>query len=168
MKVVCRILRGQLFPRDDVEMPLEKFEPYATTFYHHKPRMIKYRSEGVNLLIFTTLRFRLMGGGKAHESVLHQFLKTLPWQMHVSGLTLASMTVTHHLHSLVNLHKLTLPHFSTELELFPASKFIHKGKAHVNIFHTGRIVITGVRDINKTQHHLLPQITHNLKHAFYS
>ena len=150
---------------------LEDLAPYAHTFYQHKPRMIKYRHEGITILIFTSLRVRLMGGGETHAAVLRLFLDSLPWPIAVVGteLRLSNMTVTHHLPFCLNLHKLIShhKHFSTELEIFPAAKFLHGGREHVNVFHTGRIVITGVRDINNVENHILPRLLPLLQHALH-
>lgn len=168
MKVVCRVMSGQLLLLGADKIVLEQLAPYAQRFYQHKPRMIKYRSEGVTLLVFTSLRFRLMGGGENHMRVLHEFLQRLPWNLFVSDINVSTMTVTHHLGMRVNLHKLDARHFSSELELFPASVWLHGiGRENVNIFHTGRIVITGVRSINKVETHLLPRLLPLLSHALY-
>jgi TATA-box binding protein (TBP) (component of TFIID and TFIIIB) len=131
--------------------------------------MIKYHQHGVTLLIFTSLRFRLMGKGEAHMQLLEDFLLRLPWTIRVATRIQVNMTVTHQLEQCVNLHKLSHNNrFSTELELFPAAKFIHNGSEHVNVFHTGRLVITGVRDINKIQNVLLPDLLLCVQDALYS
>jgi TATA-box binding protein (TBP) (component of TFIID and TFIIIB) len=170
MKIVCKILHGQLIAPHGEIISLENLSPFAHVFYQHKPRMLKYHQNEITLLIFTSLRFRLMGKGDAHMQVVEDFLHLLPWNMCVSTRIQVNMTVTHKLEQNVNLHKLLHNNnrFSAELELFPAAKFIHNGSEHVNIFHTGRIVITGVRDINKIQNILLPDLLLCVQDALYS
>ena len=145
MKVVCQIYRGQL----SADCTLEQLEPFATNFYSHRPRMIRFRLNGITLLIFTSFRFRLMGRGDQHLAVLHSFLKKLPWQLKVSNLHLSTSTVVHDLGHSVNLYSLESDHFFVELEIFPAAIFRHGGKEHINVFHTGRLVITGVQNFDK-------------------
>ena len=169
MKVVCKILHGQLLPNHGEIITLEKLSHFTHVFYQHRPRMLKYNKNGVTLLIFTSLRFRLLGKGEAHLQLLEDFLLHLPWTIRVATQIQVNMTVTHQLEKCVNLHRLSHNNrFSTELELFPAAKFIHTGREHVNVFHTGRIVITGVRDINKSQNILLPNLLLHIQDALYN
>lgn len=154
MKVICRIYRGQLF--SERELRLEDLAPFATHFYQHRPRMIKYRNANVTLLIFTSLRFRLMGSGESHWQVLNDFLHSLPCgeelKVKKEDLVLSGMTVTHQLsRKNINLRSLN-EDFRVELELFPAAQWLHgRGKEHINVFHTGSVVITGVTSIDKAE-----------------
>ena len=101
---------------------LEDLVPYATQFYNHRPRMIKIRKEGVTLLIFTSMKFRLLRKGDQHVQILHEFLQSLPWKSCISEMT-THMTVSHQLSMTnINLHKLDYRDFSVEMELFPAAK----------------------------------------------
>ena len=114
--------------------------------------MIKYHKNGVTLLLFTTFKFRLMGPGQEHRQILKEFLTQLPWIASVGEMTV-NMTVSHQLPDgvHVNLWKLEEEAFQKEMELFPAAKLIHEGREHVNVFHSGHIVITGVRDLNRVE-----------------
>ncbi len=82
MKVVSCIYVGQLTcsttPYELDHLTLEDLAPHAHTFYQHKPRMIKYRHDGITVLIFTSLGVRLMGSGETLEEVLRLFLDSLP------------------------------------------------------------------------------------------
>ena len=78
MKVECIMHHGTLsFPET---VCLEDLVPYASKFYNHRPRMIKVRKEGVTLLIFTSMKFRLLGKGDQHVQILHEFLRSLPYE----------------------------------------------------------------------------------------
>src|ERR1700743_648037 len=102
MKIVCQIYRGQLTG----ECSLDQLAPYATNFYSYRPRMLRFRRNGITLLIFTSLRFRLMGGGDQHITVLREFLKRVPWQLKASSLQMSAFTVVHSLDQTINIHKL--------------------------------------------------------------
>jgi TATA-box binding protein (TBP) (component of TFIID and TFIIIB) len=89
-----------------------------------------------------------MGKGDFHRKVLENFLHSLPWISQISSMT-SSMTIVHQLPmDHINLHTLDIKHFQVELELFPAAKLLHSGREHVNVFHTGKLIILGVRDMN--------------------
>ena len=173
MRVVCRIYRGRLEGRDG--LTLEELAPYAHHFYQHRPRMIKYRESGVSLLVFTSMQFRLMGGGENHLRVLQKFLQRLPWHgaVQARNVLLSTMTVTHQLEQTsINLHRLgqqSPQHFVVELELFPAAAWINRGggREHVNVFHTGCVVITGVQSINSVACNILPLLTADVENALH-
>lgn len=164
MHVVCRVCHGILkFLNDTCLKDMEKF---ATKFYKHRPYMIKYHDKGITLLIFTSFKFRLMGKGDLHVQVLEDFLRKLPWKSKFS-ITTSNMTIAHHLpETLINLHKLSRQHFQVEMELFPAAKLIHPRQEHVNLFHTGHIVITGVHDLTDAQT-LIDTVSNHIQHAIY-
>lgn len=163
MKVVCQNVSGQLYS----EKRLEDFVPYAERFYSHRPRMVKFHHrDGITLLIFTSLRFRLMGKGENHMKVLHEILKRLPWSVTYGSIHLNSMTVTHQLPHPVNLYRLNRDHFRVEHEIFPAAEWIHDSNEHFNVFHSGCVVITGVKCLHKTETILLPRLVHDIQHAF--
>ena len=89
--------------------------------------MIKVRKEGVTLLIFTSMKFRLLGKGDQHVQILHEFLQSLPWESCISEVN-THMTVSHQLATTnINLHKLDYRDFSVEMELCPAAKLRHCG-----------------------------------------
>jgi hypothetical protein len=145
MFVTCRIYRGEL----KTNVTLNELVPYATTFYAKRPRMIRFRQEGVSHQIFNNFKFRLMGGGDKHRHVLYTFLERLPFNVDVVGdLQLSTMTVTHrYTHQQgFNLLRLLRSHFRVELGLFPTAKWLHPyGRENVNLFYTGSLVITGVK-----------------------
>ena len=145
MRVECRNYHGSISVPGHM-VSLEDLVPYASKFYNHKPRMVTYCKEGVTILIFTSLKVRLMGKGESHKRVLHEFLRSLPWKARIGEMN-CTMTVSHSLEMCINLHKLDRRHFQVELELFPAASLIHSGREHVNVFHNGKVVVTGVRDV---------------------
>ena len=78
-----------------------------------------------------------------------------------------NITISHHLSNTnINLHKLDRRHFQVEMELFPAAKLIHAGREHVNVFHNGNIVITGVCDLSCVDY-LLHQVSTHISSAVY-
>jgi TATA-box binding protein (TBP) (component of TFIID and TFIIIB) len=113
--------------------------------YTGRPTMLKYRVEGITILLFRSGNVRLMGGGTNHSQALDHILRILTNASLQSPLKLMSMTWVYHLPFKINLHMLDYPTFMTELELFPASKFLHNGKEHANIFSSGKVVITGTK-----------------------
>jgi len=126
---------------------LEDLKPFTSKFYNHRPRMLKYNKDGISILIFTSLCFRIMGKGEKHEQVMQEFIRSLPWSCHVSILS-KSMTMTYQLPIYhINLHNLNRDYFQVELELFPAAKLLHSQKSHVNIFHSGKVVLLGMRSV---------------------
>ena len=151
MKAVCCIYHGSLtFTNDNTK--LEDLIPFATQFYNHRPRMISYKKDDITLPIFTSFKFRLMGKGGHHHLILHDFLAKIPWKCHINSKMTMNMTITHQLLSThINLHKLNRHYFQVEMELFPAAKLIHNGREHVNVFHNGHIIITGVRNLENVQ-----------------
>ena len=164
MVVSNLILRGELKSL----CSLEDLIPFGTHFYDHRPRMIKFTRHGITLLVFTSLRFRLMGKGEHHKSVLAEFLNSIPWKIEAKNLKLSTMTLTHGIPYQINLHKLYRQPFSLDSEQFPAARWIHEGRENFNVFHSGCIVITGVTDINKTEAHAIPTLLSQLKNACYS
>jgi TATA-box binding protein (TBP) (component of TFIID and TFIIIB) len=178
MQVVCRIFQGQFIPGSESSghvIRLEDFFPFATTVYNHKPYMVKYRQQGITLLIFNNLKFRIMGQGEAPLSVLNEFMDRLPpaWkdELKVENLKLSTMTVVHTLPTPINPHKLCrdFTKFHAEWELFPAVKWLGAGGGvHVNIFHTGKVVATGVKSIYNAENDLLPRLYHDIHHALHS
>lgn len=155
MKVVCSNYHGVFsFPQDNVQF--QDLITFGHKFYKHRPHMIKYQKDGITLLIFTSLRFRVMGKGESHIQVLEDFLRSLPWRSQFSSLT-NSMTITHQLPlDHINLNKLNKKYFQLELELFPAAKLLHSGREHMNVFHSGKIIILGARDVNSVSSSVAP------------
>ena len=76
MTVECCIFHGRLIFSDDVLIRLEDLEKFSTKFYNHRPRMIKYRNQGITILIFTSFKFRAMGKGNHHMQILQEFLQS--------------------------------------------------------------------------------------------
>ena len=79
------------------------------------------------------------------------------------------MTLVHCLPAPVNPHKLCQHvKFHAEWELFPAVKWLGAGSGvHVNIFHTGKVVATGVKSIYDAENDLLPRLYRDIHHALH-
>ena len=142
-------------------LQLKDLEPFATQYYNHRPTMIKYYHDGVTLLIFTSFKFRLMGAGNQHLFVLSKFLEMLPVKIeigeyHVTYTVSYQLPIKH-----VNLHKLSPEYFHYEPELFPSAYLRHEGREHVNIFASGKTLMTGIRDLARVNV-LIQQIMNHL------
>ena len=111
--------------------------------------MICYKSHGICILIFTTLSVRIMGAGGKHLHVFNKLISLIPNIQITQQPRLMTYTVCHQLtHRNIVLRGLDTTRFDVTLELFPAATFRHDGKEHINIFASGKLVITGVRDLD--------------------
>lgn len=109
----------------------------AHKVYKGKPAMVVFKTSKNTILVFRSLKGRIMGEpGASSES-----LAKMPFN--VINLEIQTLTYTHKLAHEINLLKLSHP-FHYEGELFPAGYYKDAG-IHVNIFHTGNIVLTGVK-----------------------
>ena len=73
--------------------------------------------------------------------------------------TLMAYTISQQLtHNNIVLRALNTEFFDLTLELFPAAKYRHTGKEHVNIFASGKVIITGVRVLDH-----IPQLIHSIE-----
>ena len=129
------------------------FISLADRAYLHKPRMLKFRRNGITLLIFNNLKFRTMGGQgldhevifQQHQDVLRQVVATMPWSCNIVSMDISTMTLSFQVPYFISFYKLPEQHFYVDTEMFPAAKLLHTGSCHVNVFATGHVVATGVK-----------------------
>ena len=139
--------------RLDCQYDFNDFIPLADRAYLHKPRMLKFRRNGITLLIFNNLKFRTMGGQgldheiiyQLHKNTLHQILTSFPWACQSLNMEITTMTFSFQVPYFINFHYLSEQHFYVDTEMFPAAKLLHTGSCHVNVFATGHVVATGVK-----------------------
>ena len=116
----------------------------------HRPFMICCKLQGVCILIFTSLYVRIIGAGDKHLHVFNKLISHIPDVQIIQQPRLMTYTLTHQLtHTNIVLRALDTNYFDVTFELFPAVKFRHDGKEHINIFASGKLVITGARDLDR-------------------
>ena len=106
-----------------------------------KPKQHVHRGLYFTILIFRTGNCRIMGCRKP----LTEFDK-LPFGIKIQSLQ--SITVTYNFKQSIDLHKLSQmmgTDCSYEPEIFPALRYLHYNPLCVNIFHSGKMVILGIR-----------------------
>ena len=112
-------------------------------------------SFGGCMLVFPSGKFRLMGVKNPLPS--YDNLPLLPGTM-----TLQSATITGHYGERIHLralaNDLTSRRCTYEPELFPAARLLDFNPLCVNVFSTGKIVILGVKDIEK-RHELIAEVS---------
>ena len=117
---------------------LTKFEDIkADKIYSGRPTMSVIKIQRNTIIIFKNLRGRIMGNPDDIDSSL----LLLPFK--ITNIAIQTLTYTHTLPHEINLLKLSHP-FHYEGELFP-SGYIKFHNCHVNIFHTGNLVLTEIR-----------------------
>ena len=105
-----------------------EFIPLADRAYLHKPRMLKFRRDGITLLIFNNLKFRTMGGQgvdheiifQQHKDTLQQILTSFPWACQSLNMEITTMTFSIQVPNFINFHYLPEENFYVDTEMFPA------------------------------------------------
>lgn len=133
MKLVNKVIR---FTVND-KIPFEILTKYATKVYKGRPTMILFKNFDNTVIIFKSLKGRIMG----NPNKMKETLDNLPFD--IANVHVQTCTYTHDFNHEINLQKLNNS-FHYEAELFPAAYSTIFG-AHVNIFHTGKIVVIGVK-----------------------
>ena len=135
MFVVNKVIRFKISSYLDYK-DLYKF---ATKIYVGRPTMIKIKINGNTVIIFRNMKGRIMGSSEN----MNETLSSLPFD--VEDVKIQTLTFTDSISQTINLWKLNLPFFY-EGEIFPAAAYIKfQDGAHINIFHTGKLVLTGVK-----------------------
>ena len=108
----------------------------------YKPRMIKLKYKDCTILVFNSLRARIIGKEKIDADFLRDF--TLKYMCKVKNFRIQCMTVVYN-HKPLNLSLLdNNSNLQNNMELFPAVTCKYN-KFHFNIFSSGKIVITGLK-----------------------
>jgi TATA-box binding protein (TBP) (component of TFIID and TFIIIB) len=122
--------------------------------------MLRIRLDNITILVFNNLKLRLMGRGNGHRLVFNEFLSNIPKVKVLSALQLMSFTGTYQFPHIINIQNLDPTYFYVDLETFPAAVLRHDGQENINVFLSGKIVITGLKQtsnffhlIDKLQNH---------------
>ena len=135
---------------------LQQFFP-DSKLYSHKPKMLRIRTNNVSILVFNNLKVRIMGRGDEHQNDFDKFLNLIPHVKIILPLQLMSFTAVYKLPYRINIQNLDPNHFYVDLETFPAAILRHNGNENVNIFVSGKVVITGLKQIFR-YHELIKQV----------
>ena len=140
-----------------------------SVLYNSQPRMLLISNGAVKLIFFKSGKFRLMGGGfhptnRNAFMQLSTFFPVLPHsivtQLKRVKLTCQTMTVTFSLFQAVKLrelHERILKHNKgknvgyCELECFPSLMIKLWDPIHINVFASGKVVLTGIKQYNFRQ-----------------
>jgi TATA-box binding protein (TBP) (component of TFIID and TFIIIB) len=150
------------------EVDLNTFCMYhkKAVMYERQPQMAVIKSKKLKLLIFKSGKFRVMGpqttAGAACRLARKFFYRFTPLEWQTS-------TVVLDLKRRINLTKLyeyerarTNDFIYYEPELFPALTLNRFGSCHVNVFATGKVVITGIKRTNFVLSRRLRSPVHNI------
>lgn len=109
--------------------------------FGYKPKQCVLKYSNYTIIIFPSGKCRIMGCKQPLERI------ELPFKINVDGIQ--SVTVTHNLNVKINLQKLAAKTKCLyEPEIFPGLRLIQFNPLCVNVFHTGNIVITGLKTLD--------------------
>jgi TATA-box binding protein (TBP) (component of TFIID and TFIIIB) len=153
MKVVNINYQGRITcPIEELDFSTTKTTPQMLTF--------KCEVDGVKLIVFRSGKCRLMG---CKEPVIKPIKCQVPYRI----TKLMSVTLTMDIQRPVNLYKMSMElgarKCQFEPEIFPAARLIMFNPICVNVFHSGKIVVLGVRHMSYKQ--LCTNIL-NIVHSF--
>lgn len=116
-------------------------ENFPNAKLYYKPKMAKIKLGDKTVLLFNSFNIRIMGRGTNHESILKHTFKS------VKNIRLMSMTVKMELGFKINLHNQRHRDIIDTRELFPALKLYRNDNINVNIFASGKCILTGVHNL---------------------
>lgn len=127
--------------------------------YRGRPEMLvmRMKSNGRNLQLFRGGKVQILGPivKKEAEKMRREFILrlrrvTLMTKCQVTALTITNMVVSLQLPSVINLRNILYSNrdLSYEVELFPAALIRKWYPIHVALFHNGKMIVTGVKDVN--------------------
>lgn len=142
MKLVNRVYRGEISAVDFLDIEKRCIaHHFLLRYYSHRPTMLKIslKPKGT-LLIFTTGKFRVMG--MIDPNAVSQCLEQVTGQpqtflLQTDTVTLLSRPIKY------TILKRHCPYLTYEPELFPAIHIRKWPDVHVNLFHSGQVVILG-------------------------
>ena len=125
---------------------LNKIEPFSEKIKPPVQKVIQTSLSGARMMVFPSDKFRLMGVKEPLTS--YECLPLMPATM-----TLQSATIVGNYGESINLRTLAADLTSRwclyEPELFPAARLLEFNPLCVNVFSTGKIVILGVKELDK-------------------
>ena len=108
--------------------------------FNQYPTQCVWKLGHCTLIIFKNRKCRIMGLKQPLTT-----LQDLPLKIFIERMQ--SVTVVMDMEISINLHKLALSN-EMSAELFPAVKMKKFKPIHVNVFHTGKVVITGLKTLD--------------------
>lgn len=117
-----------------------------------KQVILRHKKLKFTFLLFTSGQFRIMGKCNSYSTIMNFLNDISSIYTSIESLpTIVSQTITLQIDQTlcpINLHKLIDqcsddPHITFEGERFPAITFTHWKPLHVNLFHTGKLIIMG-------------------------
>ena len=122
-------------------------EQVPTSALHKKPSMLVITDDSGTVLLFRTGCFRVMGCKDQLDATLLAN-KYVSYMGVYADVTLQSGTASFKLGFPVNLYRLCQTHDNVmyEPELFPAARLRMFDPLCVNVFHTGSVIVCGLRE----------------------
>ena len=116
--------------------------------------MLVYKTHCFKLLLFpTSMKARVMG----KRPNCHKCMNSLPFKIRLARLM--SHSATHEFPKCVNFHKTLLKNIAGnveyEPEIFPAIRFRSYVPACVNVFHSGKVTLLGVKSEQQAKNIIL-------------
>lgn len=155
----------------ETEKSFSSLLPFADRVYNHRPTMLLFKRSGVSIMVFTSMKCRVMGLPQSEKPTLDRLVELqrlilTTWakehEMNVIHFKLTTSTMTHKLPSAVNFYKNEhCLHF--DLELFCAAKFLSNDSCHVNVFHSGHVIVTGLKS-EENMHTILTHLYRQLNY----
>lgn len=133
--------------------------PNKTKLYLGRPEMLVMKMEnGRNIQMFRKGTVQILGRvtEEEAESMREEFIMKLKthttmWPCQVTKLTVSNLVVSVQLKTALCLQKIALTDSDVfhETELFPAALIRKWHPVHIAVFHTGRIILTGLKSITQ-------------------
>jgi TATA-box binding protein (TBP) (component of TFIID and TFIIIB) len=126
----------------------------STKLYFPSPKMIRLRVESFTILIFNNGKIRVMGNVGAHtidslNALCAYILERKVNLNHISDTIIISLDRPINCYSFAQQYS-SYTKILYETELFPALSILEFAPTHVNVFHTGKIVILGKEAQNQS------------------
>ena len=129
MKIVNKVIKFKTrFPYNLIKELYPKH-----TEYTHKPRMLKFKDGENTIIIFKSLKGRIMGPSNE-----------LNLKFPIENVELSTMTITHEFNFFIDLENTNFIYLP---ELFAAG--YQRFPEYCNIFHNGKLIILGVKSIDR-------------------
>lgn len=140
----------------------QEFLTLADKRFTHRPTMAMYKRNGATIMMFTSKKIRIMGLSsagdsspplledriRAHRKTLLEWINEFTWPIVIEEFTFNNATITHKLPTEINFFK-NQHCLECELEIFTGAKFKQTESCHVNVFASGNVVVTGIKNCHQ-------------------